>query len=253
MHAGPLQLELVRRLEAAAFRAWPALETEQSTGWLQRFSHGYTKRANSINGLDPDAEMDPDVIETLEAPYRRRGLPPIWRISPLAPAATDRLLAARGYLRIDETLVQVAPLDAGLDADPAVTIAAQPSPAWLTGFAELQPVSVSHRATMTRMLQSIAPPAAFALVEPSAHPLAFALGVVDGDHLGVFDMLVAPAARRRGQARRVLRSLCAWGHARGARIAYLQVVASNAAARSLYADHGFETAYSYGYRLPPQP
>lgn len=253
MPAGSLKLDLIRRLEAIAFRAWPALEAEASPGWLQRFSHGYTKRANSINGLDPEAEMNPGVIETLEAAYRRRGLPPIWRISPLAPPTADSLLAARSYLRIDDSLVQVAPIDASLGADPAVTIAAQPSPAWLAGFAELHPVSVSHRPTMTRMLQSIASPAGFALVEESAQRLAFALGVVDGDHLGVFDMLVAPAARRRGLARRVLRSVCAWGHAQGARVAYLQVVASNAAARPLYADHGFETVYSYWYRLPPQP
>jgi GNAT superfamily N-acetyltransferase len=240
-------------MEAIAFRAWPALETEAPPGWLQRFSHGYTKRANSINALDPEAEITPEVIETLEAPYRRRGLPPIWRISPLAPAMTDRLLAARGYRRIDDSLVQVAAIDAGLGADPAVTISAQPSAAWLAGFAELHPVSVLHRPAMTRMVQSIASLAGFALIEDSAQCLAFALGVVDGDHLGVFDMLVATTARRRGLARRVLRSVCAWGHAQGARIAYLQVVAGNEAARRLYADHGFETVYTYWYRVPPQP
>jgi len=243
--------DLVRRLETIAFRAWPALEAEASPGWLQRFSQGYTKRANSINGLDPDAEMTPAVIETLEAPYRRRGLPPIWRISPLAPPAADSLLEARGYPRIDETLVQIAPIDAGPGADPAVAITARPSPAWLAGFAELRPVSVAQRPAMTGMLQAIAAPVGFARIEESAQPVAFGVGVVDGDQLGVFDMLVAPAARRRGLARRVLRSLLAWGHAHGARAAYLQVFASNTAARQLYADHGFDTAYSYWYRVPP--
>jgi GNAT superfamily N-acetyltransferase len=251
MIAGPLKLDLIRRLEMIALRAWPALESEAPPGWLQRFSRGYTKRANSINGLDPDAEMTPAVIATLEAPYRRRGLPPIWRISPLAPAMADTVLEARGYLRIDETLVQVAPIDASLGADPAVAIAAQPSPAWLAAFAALRPVNASQRSAMTAMLQSIAAPAGFARIEESAQLVAFGLGVVDGEQLGVFDMLVAPAARRRGLARRVLHSLFAWGHAHGARAAYLQVFASNAAALPLYADHGFHTAYSYWYRVPP--
>ena len=37
---------------------------------------------------------------------------------------------------------------------------------------------------------------------------------------------------------------------KGARFAYLQVVATNKAALPLYADLGFETVYSYGYRVP---
>jgi GNAT superfamily N-acetyltransferase len=252
MPPGSSSLDLVRRLEAIAFRAWPALEAETPPGWLQRLSHGYTKRANSINGLDPGAEITSERIAALEAPYRSRGLPPIWRITPLTPPAADGLLAARGYLRIDDSLVQTAPIDGSLDVDPAVTIAPQASPAWLGSFAELAGVSAAHRPAMTRMLQSIAAPAGFAVASPATGCLGFALGVVDGDHLGVFDMLVAPAARRRGLARRILRSICAWGHARGARVAYLQVVAGNLAARPLYAAHGFETMYQYWYRVPPQ-
>ena len=62
---------------------------------------------------------------------------------------------------------------------------------------------------------------------------------------GLFDVLVAPRARRRGLARRVTESVCAWGAAQGARFAYLQVVATNEAALPLYADLGFETVYSY--------
>jgi ribosomal protein S18 acetylase RimI-like enzyme len=240
----------IRTLEWRAFRAWPALETVATAGWVQRFSGGYTKRANSINALEIDTEFNHSMKIALEAPYRERGLPPIWRLTPLAPPEVDAALANDGYRRIDESLVQRSALDGRYALDPEVRIDPSPSAAWLAGFAELSPVAPAHRETMAHMLRSIAAPVGFARVEDDGRPVAFALGVVDGDHVGLFDVLVAPRARRRGLARRLTESVCAWGHTQGARFAYLQVVATNQAALPLYAALGFETVYSYGYRVP---
>ncbi|MCW5738389.1 MAG: GNAT family N-acetyltransferase, partial [Enhydrobacter sp.] len=125
-----------------------------------------------------------------------------------------------------------------------------PSTEWLAGFAGLSPVAPAHHATMERMLRSIAAPVCFARVDDADGPIAFALGVVDGDHVGLFDVLVAPRARRRGLARRLTESVCAWGGSEGARFAYLQVVATNSAALPLYSELGFKTVYKYGYRVP---
>jgi ribosomal protein S18 acetylase RimI-like enzyme len=240
----------IRALEVRAFRAWPALETRTDKGWVQRLARGYTKRANSINALEPTGTLTHEVKVGLEAPYRAAGLPPIWRLTPLAPAGTDDLLAGAGYRRIDESLVQRATVDDRFVLDPEVRIAPTPSDAWLAGFATLSPVAPAHRETMTRMLRSIPAPVGFARVEHKGEPVAFALGVVGGDHVGLFDVLVAPQARRRGLARRLTQSIGAWGREHGARYCYLQVVETNAAARPLYADLGFETVYSYAYRVP---
>lgn len=220
------------------------------SGWLQRFSGGYTKRANSINALESDAQFNHSLKETLEAPYRSRGLPPVWRLTPLAPPDADAALGDAGYRRLDESLVQRSTIDGRFAADPAILIGSTPSASWLAGFAELSPVASAHRETMQHMLRSIPQPVGFARVEEDGEPIGFALGVVDGDHVGIFDVLVAPRARRRGLARRITESVCAWGEAKGARFAYLQVVASNHAALALYADLGFETVYSYAYRMP---
>jgi GNAT superfamily N-acetyltransferase len=240
----------IRALELRAFQAWPALETRTSFGWVQRFAGGYTKRANSINAIEADARFTPELMAELERPYRERGQPPVWRLTPLAPAETDAVLAGRGYRRIDQSLVQRARLDERFTADPSVQIADVPPPDWLAGFAGLSPVAPHHRETMGHMLHSIASPVGFALVVEDDQPLAFALGVVEGDHVGLFDVLVAQAARRRGLARRLTQSIGAWGRSHGARFAYLQVVATNIAALPLYADLGFETVYSYAYRVP---
>jgi N-acetylglutamate synthase len=237
-------------LESKAFRAWPALQTQSTGGWVQRFAGGYTKRANSINALGSEAIFTLQMKNTLEAPYKERGLSPVWRLTPLAPPETDQALAAAGYRRIDESFVQLAPLGADFTADPGVRIAPSPSATWLAGFAELSPVAPQHRETMTLMLGSIAAPVGFATVEDAEGPTAFALGVADGEHVGLFDVLVAPRARRQGLARRLTQSIGAWGKAQGAQSIYLQVVATNVSALPLYASLGFETVYSYAYRVP---
>lgn len=244
-------LEKIAALEQRMFRAWPALESRQAHGWLQRFADGYTKRANSINALTSRNEFTSEIREELEAPYRARGLPPVWRLTPLAPAETDTSLARLGYRRIDQSLVQAAALDSRFFADPEVQIAPLASPDWLAHFALHSPVAPAHREAMTRMLTSIAAPVGFARVEMAGRFAGFALGVVDGDHVGLFDVLVAPTARRQGLARRLTQSIGAWGRTHGARFMYLQVVATNIAALPLYASLGFASVYSYAYRVPP--
>lgn len=242
------KLDEVRRLEQLAFRGWPALESRDVAGWRLRFANGYTKRSNSISALGDDPSLE---TEALEGPFRARGQRPVWRLTPLAPPATADLLAGRGYSSIERSLVQRCPLHEGFAIDPAVDIADRPSAAWLDAFCVHSPVRPEHRETMERMLAAIAAPKAFALVHRQGQPMAMAIGALEGDHMGLFDVLVMPAARRQGLARRVTESLYAWARHRGARFAYLQVVATNAPAIALYEAQGFRTVYDYNYWLPP--
>lgn len=61
--------------------------------------------------------------------------------------------------------------------------------------------------------------------------------VVDEVHL--LEIAVAPAWRRRGVGDRLLAAVCARADGAGARLVTLEVRAGNAAARALYARHGF--------------
>jgi GNAT superfamily N-acetyltransferase len=241
-------LDEVRHLEGLAFRGWPALESQNIQGWHLRFSDGYTKRANSINALGLQPSTD---VETVEVTFRKRKARPVWRLTPLAPVGMADLLKARGYEAIERSLLQRCPLHDAFRADPAVEIAASPSLAWLEAFATHSPVKAEHRETMRRMLRSIAQPVGFAFVRHEGRPMAMAIGAVEGDHMGLFDVLVMPEARRQGLARRITESLYAWAWAQGVRFAYLQVVATNAAAMPLYAAQGFRTVYEYEYLVPP--
>jgi GNAT superfamily N-acetyltransferase len=246
-------LSQVRRLEELAFAAWPALETRDVAGWRLRLSNGYTKRANSINALGVDAQIDGGTLDALEAVYKERHQRPTWRLTPLAPPGMAHLLTRRGHRPIERSLVQVCPLHPGFTASPEVSIQPTPSAAWIDAFSTYSPVRPEHRDTMRRMLAAIAAPAGFAFVEKAGQAMAMAIGAVQGDHMGLFDVLVMPHARRRGLARNVTESLYAWAWSHGARFAYLQVVATNEAAMPLYAAQGFRTAYDYEYFVPPSP
>ena len=74
----------IRLLEERGFNAWPARRTVFHDGWIFRLSDGLTKRANSVNALDGTPLTD-GVRHAAEACFRRHGLPPIFRLSPLAP------------------------------------------------------------------------------------------------------------------------------------------------------------------------
>jgi ribosomal protein S18 acetylase RimI-like enzyme len=82
-------------------------------------------------------------------------------------------------------------------------------------------------------------------------PAAIGAAAVEGDWVGIFAMRTAPAHRRHGLARRILRALLAWSRTEGASHAWLQVEADNASAISLYVSAGFREAYRYSYWAAP--
>jgi ribosomal protein S18 acetylase RimI-like enzyme len=66
--------------------------------------------------------------------------------------------------------------------------------------------------------------------------------------VGLYDVFTAPQARGQGLARKLCASLLVQAREEGARAAYLQVEAGNAAARAVYQRLGFVDAYPYHYR-----
>ncbi len=72
-------------------------------------------------------------------------------------------------------------------------------------------------------------------------PHGFLLGRAIADEAELLTLAVAPEARRRGLASALLAEFAATSQARGAREAFLEVAADNAAAIALYAGAGWET------------
>jgi N-acetylglutamate synthase len=251
--ASSLDLSLVRDLEEASFRAWPALKTERHGGWLLRSANGHTKRANSVNVLerDPGASLS-ERITLAEDHYASLEYPAIFRLTPLSEPDLDAMLEARGYLQCDRTLTMLANAPVQVTRDGTVILEPCPSDAWFDGFCRISPVAPENRAALRSMLKLVKGNVCYASIVEAGRVVAFGMSVVEGKRAGFFEILVAPERRGAGLGRKVMQTLIAWAiQDMGAQKAWLQVVADNAPAVALYRSFGFQALYAYHYRIRP--
>jgi N-acetylglutamate synthase len=259
-------------VERRADSAWPAEEQLALGPWILRATHGVTNRANSaftapaagVPLPSPDATLR--LVEAAEAFYARRGLPPVFHLSPATwPAALDALLARRGYLVhqpsevwiADPRVVLARTADTTRAHEPAsshrhcpaeLLIAGRADRAWVDfAYAEAGERRAIHEAIVGRIRN----PSAFVSIRVRGAPIATGLGVSDAGWTGVFSMLTRADQRGRGLASGVLHELARWAHGRGDHRMYLQVLGANAVARRLYARQGFALAHAYHYRHRP--
>jgi N-acetylglutamate synthase len=239
----------LRRLEELGLNSSQPPAQLLYDGWLLRFSPGKAKRARCVNALYPGTIALQEKIAHCERHYAAAGLPTIFRITPfVVPGELEPALDARGYRSFDLTCVETADLAAASPelADPRVEAAALDS--WVRAVGELRGSPHGHVEGHVARLQAIALPMHRVLVREGAMVLAAGLAIVEDDAVGLFDIVVHPGHRRRGLARAVVASLLSRASGNGARTAYLQVDEGNVAARALYRQFGFATAYQYWYR-----
>jgi len=242
--------DTILALEQASLDGLPALHTERYDGWLIRQSNGYARRANSVWPLYPSTLALEEKILHCEASYARAGLPCTFRLT--QSSELDELLAARGYQRDAETVVQVLELPTALPRPDIVELASKPDGAWMTTWQTL-----SDRAPLAgiveALLQAIPTPRVYATIQHDGEGVACGRAAMSGDWVGLFDLLVAPNWRRRGFGKELTRARLSWGIQQGARRAFAQVMDQNAAARQLQASLEFVEAYRYWYRSVKTP
>ena len=242
-----VQRPTLLRIEKAALRAWPALETASIDGWLWRYTGGGSQRANSVSALTftgTDAEA---AIDEAERRYRARGASPMFQICDInAPADLDDRLERRGY-RLQEPCTALAKEIAPGELQPDIEIASSFSEPWLGVY--LPGISESRRHLAPKILAGVPPPRAFFLLGSNGEPVSAALGVVA--HGVVIAECVATRAefRRNGGSARIMTALEAWGARHGATIAALQAVAANEPAQALYAKLDYARVGGYHYRV----
>ncbi|OKH77247.1 GCN5 family acetyltransferase [Mycobacterium sp. SWH-M3] len=225
----PVRASEIRALEHAAALAWPGTEQRWLGGWFVRAGHGVTSRANSALPLAVSAQVAdlPAVVEW----YRERGLP-AWL------ALAERLLPIRAE-GIKPARVMVRDLT-GVAA-PDVTLSPHPDTAWLRTYEREVPVDV-----LTAVIDG---ELTFASTGHAVGRGAVTTAPDGTRWLGISSVRVAPAHRRRGQARAVCDALSTWGAEVGAERAYIQVESDNHAAIALYTALGFRLHHQTRYVL----
>ena len=234
---------------------WRAEQETELGDWLLRAAGGFSGRANSVRvGDDPGVDFRSAVREVenfysalgqralaqlpLESPFVNDFLSAGWVASPAHPWQTEVQLTSLAMLA-RQIRRRSGPVDAS--RSDTVHLADRAGEAWLAG----DPRLVDGGADALGVLQS-GEDVAFARIDDRAWGRAS----LAEDWVGFTNITVAPGVRRLGLATRIMAALTQWAAERGANTVYLQVVADNRAAWSLYDKLGFRAHHSYRYLTP---
>jgi GNAT superfamily N-acetyltransferase len=242
-------LPLVRRLEAAGFRAWPAAKVTFDGSWQLRLTPGHpSKRLNSLVPLDPFDSRDMfSRVYAAEKIFADLGLRAAIRQSPLCPPGLPGVLEAEGWTSGGRTLVMAADLEKidtghGMDHLPTHDIQR-----FSEACIRIDEARDTTPPVLGKIIGAIEPPAGLFLMEEADGPKAVGICVQDNDLAGLQQIVVEKSARRRGLGLELVSAALRWARLRGARQAWLQVIADNHPARTLYERIGFKAVYDYSY------
>ena len=237
----------VQSIEAAAAVAWPPKESLTLGSWELSAGDGFSRRRNSAVPAGPLPENLERRFSDVGEWYRVRGLPTLYRITPLCDTAVDDVLTDRGLVLEAPTLVMSRSLVAtdlveGVAESPVVT------DTWVETELAALGIDRSSIGPWLATIAAVPSPASFVVAVDGGESAGAGFGVVVDALLGVFEIVVRPEYRRRGHARRLMAALHQFGRREGARRAFLQVLEDDEPAIDLYRSLGYEVSHRYWYR-----
>ena len=246
-----MSLPDVAGLERSGLAAWPGIEVAWDGAWVRRAANGYTKRANSVQCLDPADDTNArDRILAAAEWFVARGLTPVFRVTPLTGANTLAALAALGWRAYDHSYVFAMPL-ADMDADPRGVDYDAFDPQFLAVQRRLADYDDARMAGLTALLSALDSPArGIVLRDDAGTPVASAIMTLADGIVVAGNVVTDPSQRRKGYGAAMMRTGLAWGQANGARFAMLNVQADNLGAQALYRGLGYVHQYDYHYCSP---
>ena len=215
--------------------------------WVVSAGHGFSRRRNSAVPVGPVPDNLDACLAAVTAWYTERGLPTLYRVTPLCDPAIDTVLNEQGFSIEDPVLVMTRPLP--VDEPPAEIVPlSAPTDDWAAIEFDALGVDRALFSPWLSAIKAVPQLACFAVSMDGLRPVGAGFGALDTRLLGVFEVAVLPDDRRRGYARQMMSALHSFGVRGGAEQAYLQVVEENDAAVNLYRSIGYEVSHRYWYR-----
>jgi N-acetylglutamate synthase len=238
---------LLREVELAAVRSWPAFEQIEVEGWLYRRSAGGSIRANSVATLDSSARDVMSAIGRVEDLARGRGVAACFAISDASvPIDLDARLEARGYMLGAPHVTMAKIIVAAAQPPPGMEIGDGPSPGWMAAY--LSGLEENRREAAPKLLKGLPKTARFVSALVGGRVISSGLTIVDATVASVQCMATLLDARRQGGAERVLKAIETIAGVTGAQYLYAQTGGDNEKAQALYAQYGFRVIGHYHTR-----
>lgn len=238
-----------KEIELMLMRAWPALEEKIFDGWVLRFSKGYTKRSNCINPVFEsyfDLEEKYDYCQKL---YNNKGLKIIYKIiEDDASLEVDEFLSQKGLLKKDVVTVKEIDLYSLSCSLKDVSVNWGFSEEWFEFFSKENKLDEREKIVLKELLNKNDKNSCYVYKEKDGEIIAGALGVIENDKLGIFNVYVKEVFRKKGYAMAVLEALLVEARKINVKKAYLQVMETNNKAFNLYRKMGFVPKYKTWYR-----
>ena len=244
--------EKILLYEELSLNALPALQTQFYDGWVLRYTsgYGYTSRANSVNILYPSKiDISAKVVEC-EKRYFGQGLPMIFKITDGTDSEFDQFLDKQGYMVANPTYMMVADIAANYNEFNECILKDCIDEEWMHDYFALSKYVEPQKISIAKQVFANIKVAVFCCrIIKAGSTVACGLCVVERGYAGLFNIVVDEAHRGNGYGQKVCEALISAAKTNGAQTSYLQVVQDNFVAVNLYKKLGFNTLYSYWYRV----
>ena len=234
------QIPDIARLMTALEATWPPAETAEAGGFRLRRGAGGGKRVSAASPTGAGGNVDAAI-----AAMAAWGQGALFQLVP-GQEALDADLAVRGFVRVDPTVLYVAPT--------ALMIGEGPVPAAHAGrfipvlMAEIWAdggIGPDRLAVMDR----VAGPSVRLLGRAGDRPAGTAFVAIAEDIAMIHAIEVRPAQRRKGVGRQLIQAGARFAEKNGAPWFALAVTEANRPARTLYESLGMTFAGGYHYRM----
>lgn len=225
---------------------WPAKSRTEVAGWTIREGAGGGGRVSAATA-GPAAILEERV--TAVNAMRALGQRPLFMVRS-GEEALDQALDSDGYLIRDPVTVYSAPVETlATERPPPVTCfevwppLATQIEIWAEGGVDAARLAVMDRA---------AGPKTCILGRAQDTPAGTAFAALHDETAMIHAIETAPAFRRQGLARQMIRAMAFWARSNGARTVALIVTRANGPANALYTSLGMKPVGGYQYRIHPE-